>query len=407
MVKINLKSKKIRWVILATTVLSVAAGGYYLTKTEPVTGTAVNTGPVEEVIKEIGTLRSQAMVDLTAYGAGEVISIDVEVGQSVDQGTVLAILDDKLLQYQLESLSNEVKAVEADMNYLSSDYGDLAVASASDAARIARENYVKSKIDYENAEMLYESGAISRSELDSLALLYNVNRMSYTIAMNAADTTSGSQDTALSQVGYQLKSLQAQLDRVQHEIERYTIRAPFDGVISAIYVDVKDYADIGNPVIQIYEQEYYVQVNLLEDDLLLIDSETPVRLVVGDESIESGIIRIHPTIMKTISDLGVSQLKGTIDIEASENLALVGRELDVEFIVKAKEDALLLEKDALFRFDGKHHVYKVDGGRAVLTLVTIGIKGNDYYEVLEGLASGDVVILDPAETIEDGLKVKY
>ncbi len=293
------------------------------------------------------------------------------------------------------------------MNYLSSDYGDLAVASASDAARIARENYVKSKIDYENAEMLYESGAISRSELDSLALLYNVNRMSYTIAMNAADTTSGSQDTALSQVGYQLKSLQAQLDRVQHEIERYTIRAPFDGVISAIYVDVKDYADIGNPVIQIYEQEYYVQVNLLEDDLLLIDSETPVRLVVGDESIESGIIRIHPTIMKTISDLGVSQLKGTIDIEASENLALVGRELDVEFIVKAKEDALLLEKDALFRFDGKHHVYKVDGGRAVLTLVTIGIKGNDYYEVLEGLASGDVVILDPAETIEDGLKVKY
>jgi HlyD family secretion protein len=406
MMNINLKSQKIRLGILAVIVLGIATGGYYLIKAELVTGNEVVIGPVEEVIKDIGTLRSQAMVDLTAYGDGEVLSIEVEVGQTVDEGAVLVTLDDRLLQYQLESLSNEVKAVEANMNYLSSDYGDLTVASASDSARIASENYEKSKKDYENAQMLFESGAISQSELDSLELIYNVNRMSYTIAVNAADTTSGTQDTTLSQVGYQLKSLQAQLDRVQHEIERYTIHAPFDGVVSAIYVDVKDYAQIGTPVIQIYEQDYYVQVNLLEDDLVVIKPETPVRLVFGDESIGSEIIRIYPTIMKTISDLGVSQLKGTIDVEATATSTLVGQEIDVEFIVKAKEDALLLEKDALFRFDGNYHVYKIVDGRAVLTPISIGIKGKDYYEVLEGLEVGDVVILDPAETIEDGLKVK-
>ncbi len=62
---------------------------------------------------------------------------------------------------------------------------------------------------------------------------------------------------------------------------------------------------------------------------------------------------------------------------------------------------MLLEKDALFRFDGT-----VDG-RVVLTPVTIGIKGNNYYEVLVGLVADAVVILDSVETIEDGMKVKY
>lgn len=406
MVKINLKSKKIRWFILATVILSIAAGGYYLTKAETVADTVVITGPVEEIIKDIGTLRSRAMVDLTAYGSGEVLSLEVEVGQRVDLGDVLATLDDKLLKYQLESLSNEVKAVEVDLNYLSSGYADLTVDSASNAARIARESYEKSKKDYETAKLLYEAGAISRSELDSSELIYNVDRMSYTIALNEADTTSGTKDTNLNQVSYQLKSLQAQLDRVQHEIESYIIRAPFDGVVSAVYVDVKDYAQMGTPIVQVYERDYYVEVNLLEDDLVLIDSEMPVRFIVNDEAIESGIIRIHPTIMKTISDLGVSQLKGTIDVESTENLKLVGRELDVEFIVKAKEEALLLDKDALFRYDGKYHVYKIVDGIAVLTPVTIGIKGNDYYEVVEGLAVDDLIILDPSEIIEDGMKVK-
>lgn len=406
MLKINWKSKKFLGIMAAGVILATATGLTYLLKAETVDLATVETGPIEEIVSDTGTLRSRSMVEMTAYGSGTVEAIEVEVGQYVKAGTTLLAIDDTLLLLQLESLSNEVNALKVNLDYLSSDIGELTVESASDSARIARENYDKAKKDYENAKLLFEAGAISQSELDSFELLYNVNQMSYTIAANSADATSGSQNSNLDQLTYQLQSLQAQLERVKLEIERYTLKAPFDGVVSALYVDEQDFAMAGSPLLQIYEEDYYIEVNLIEDDLLLIGKDTPVRLDLDGEKVDVGIIRVHPTIQKTLSDLGVTQLKGTVDVTAAEGLSMVGREFDVDFIVDAADETLLLDRDALIRYDGQTHVYKVVDGRAERVSVTIGIRGETAYEVLDGLVAGDQVILNPGENIEDGVKVK-
>lgn len=407
MVKLNFKSKKIKIIIIVSIVSMLAVGAYYLMQSETVEVDTVIVERIDGIIKETGTVKSQSMVDLLAYGYGKVMSIDVTIGQHVKKGDVLGKIDDQTLQFQLESLSYDVQALQTNIEYLTSPYTELTLDSYAESARIARENYNQAKRDYDNARILYESGAISKSELESFELLFNVNKMSYMIALNEADSATGSSDTNVSQFSYQLKSLEVQLENVKNEIERYTLIAPFDGVISDIYLKENSFALATAPVIQIYAEEYYIEANLLEEDLVQLTEGTPVNIIINDESIPGMISMIYPTIRSTVSDLGVSQLKGTVEIRADHDFKIVGREVDLEFVIETNESATTINKESIVKYNGDNYVYMIDGNKAKMKEVTIGIKGFDRYEVVEGLVKDDIVIINPSDTIKEGLKVKY
>lgn len=51
-------------------------------------------------------------------------------------------------------------------------------------------------------------------------------------------------------------------------------------------------------------------------------------------------------------------------------------------------------------------MFTVETGRARLRAVEIGEHNADFAEVLNGLDTGDTVILHPADTISDGLEVR-
>jgi HlyD family secretion protein len=51
-------------------------------------------------------------------------------------------------------------------------------------------------------------------------------------------------------------------------------------------------------------------------------------------------------------------------------------------------------------------VFAVEGGKAALRDVQIGLRGEDLYEVLDGLQEGDVVILRPPSDLEPGGRVE-
>jgi hypothetical protein len=50
--------------------------------------------------------------------------------------------------------------------------------------------------------------------------------------------------------------------------------------------------------------------------------------------------------------------------------------------------------------------YKLIGGKAIETPLKLGIKVNDDFQVIEGLADSDTVILNKASTLKDGQLVE-
>ena len=55
---------------------------------------------------------------------------------------------------------------------------------------------------------------------------------------------------------------------------------------------------------------------------------------------------------------------------------------------------------------GKHFVYKIEGAKAWLREVTLGVEQGNEVEIKTGLADGDIVVNDPPANMDSGHRVK-
>ena len=44
-------------------------------------------------------------------------------------------------------------------------------------------------------------------------------------------------------------------------------------------------------------------------------------------------------------------------------------------------------------------------GKTVLAPITVGLEGEEYVEILEGLSEGDLLVQSPGNDLEEGMKV--
>jgi membrane fusion protein (multidrug efflux system) len=77
----------------------------------------------------------------------------------------------------------------------------------------------------------------------------------------------------------------------------------------------------------------------------------------------------------------------------------------VDLTVERCDKALLLSKDSLLREGGPPRVFVLDGGKAALKEVTLGLEGEQYVEVVRGLQEGEEVIIAGQYELKDGMAV--
>jgi len=363
---------------------------------------------IYRTIDDTGKVRSERSLDLPAAGNSKVLSILVEVGDKVKEGDLLVSMDDKSLGYQLKSLNYEIKALESSISHLAKPYNNLSLENYRASAKIAEENYNKAKSDYENALTLYEAGAISKSELDSLELLSSVGEMNYIMASNESSAASkGGDDDVLMQYGFQLKSLTTQLESMKDEISEYQIRAPFDGTVGDIFVENGEFVTAMSPVVQVFEDKYYVESSLLEESFVQMESNAPVEIFFDNEAAEGHVRKIHPSIKTVVSDLGVFQQKGIVEIAVDHDFSIIDREVQLVFKLGMREGVLTVDNNSLIKRGRTDCVFKIENNRARLKEVSVGSKGNSRSEILEGLEEGDIVVANPGDDMEDGDKISY
>ena len=96
---------------------------------------------------------------------------------------------------------------------------------------------------------------------------------------------------------------------------------------------------------------------------------------------------------------------GTAD--AADIASKDGYGVDVEFLLYENEDALTVPAGAVFESGDAHYVYRIEGGRAVKTEVTVDYTTATEAVITDGLAEGDAVVaVVDVEDLTDGAKVR-
>lgn len=194
---------------------------------------------------------------------------------------------------------------------------------------------------------------------------------------------------------------QARLDEATYELSRADIRAPFNGIVLETNTIPGAYIQAGTPVVRLLDTESFeVQASVPARfvSALTPGQEVQAQLETGD-AITLSLRAILPVEEPTTRTRAV---RFTATSFATLSNIADGQSLTIDIPVGAAREVLAVPKDALVQARGGWTVFVADDGKAVPRPVTIGVPSGDRYEVLSGLAEGDMVVVRGNERLRPG-----
>lgn len=360
----------------------------------------VTRAPMEVAVEEEGRTRVKERYEVYAPVGGYVRRIELEAGDPVEQGQVVAELD-PLLSTVLDPRSRA--EAEARVRAARS-----ALARARSEAERAEAEAELAAQEFERKSDLLTRELISRSEFDAAES-----------AKRAADAAAKAARSAVQVARYDLDAAAAVLEYsaaggTGAPAETVQLRSPVSGAVLKRYRESEGVVESGTPLVELGDPgELEVEVEVLSKDAVRIRPGGRVLFERwgGGDALEGVVRTIEPRGFTKISALGVEEQRVLVIadlVSPREAWTRLGDAYRVEarFIVWSTDDALTVPASALFRRNGAWSVFAVEGGEAVLRTVEVGQNNGLTAEVLEGLEEGQPVVVHPDDEVSDGVSVE-
>jgi len=332
----------------------------------------------------------QAFTDSPIYArsSGYLKKWFVDIGGHVKAGQELAIIEAPELDQQVRQAKATIQQAQAAL--------DQAIANEQQG----KANEELAKVNADRWKNLVAKGAVSRQENDQYqaqyqAQLANLNALEQ--AVSAARST--------------IAADQANLGRLQ-EMQGYeTVRAPFDGIVTARNIDIGALINAGNggPAQELFHMAYTaklrVYVNVPQADsraaapglkCYLTLTEFPGRKFAGQLVRTSGAI--DPASRTLLTEVDVDNASGELRPGAYAEVHLM--------IPEGARSIILPVSTLLFRSEGLRVGVVRDGDKAYLVPVVLGKDYGNEVEVVSGVAEDDQVIANPPDSLVSGTTVQ-
>lgn len=369
-----------------------------------VTAATVERGNHRPLARLYGRIESPSMSTLSAAVSAEVREVEGHEGDLVRAGQLLVRLDDRDLRLLLRQRESELRELEAKIAseeiYFASDRKALEDELA--LLKLAERNLSR-------AERLANTSAGSQADVDEALQALRGRSLAVTQRRRLIEDH-GARRAALEAGVSRVESLRA---RVERDLERTGIRAPFDGRIASIRVSPGERVRVGDPLVEVFDiARLEIRAQLPEKYLV------GVRRALGDGATLDGVADVHGRQVAVALDRfagAIRQGQGGLDgffrfVDGDGARALeVGRVIPVRLSLPRMPDAVSLPVTALY---GSNTVYRVVAGRLQNVEVEyvgehLGANGERRVLVASpALNRGDLVATTQIPAAVDGLKVQ-
>ena len=329
-------------------------------------------------------------VDVMAKIAGYVKDIRVDIGDHVQQGEVLAVLEVPEIQDELAKAKAGVAT--ADANIVTAE---AAVTHARAAANIAHLSFQRI-----HDVATRDKGLVPRQDVD----------VAQSRDLEAAAELA-SANSALKAAQELRTGAESEYSRAQAMSQYATIRAPFTGVITKRYANQGSMIQAGTSS----QSQAMPVVRIAQNDTLRVIVPVPVNSVAGikdGQPVEVNVtnlgimIRGNVTRYANALQMTTRTMDTEIDVPNHDGKLVPGMYAEVHLHLAARPDVLSLPLDAV---DGlgtsAQQVYLVQGDLLRLIKITTGLQTSSRVEILSGLKRGDKVVVGRHSGLSDGEKV--
>ena len=366
-------------------------------KTLPVEVETITRGALVVTVDEEGTTRVRERFVVSSPVAGRVLRIELEPGDAVKRGQVVA-----RIRAETPPLLDERTRAE----------GQAAIESARAALGRARADEQRGRATLAHLQRevtrvrgLVQAGALSTQELEARETEAKVAVESVNAAVFAVQAATS-----------ELQRAQARLAPSSPEAAGriVSVTAPVSGVVLKRMRESESIVPAGDPLIEIANpQQLEIVADLLSTDAVRV--KPGARAIIeqwgGDKALDARVRRIEPAGFTKISALGVEEQRVNVILDfvnPAAAWAALGDayRVEVRIVLWESPSVLLVPTSALFRVGDSWAVFIVDADRARRALVTLGHQTGQQAEVVSGLSEGARVILHPVDTLTDGARVK-
>jgi membrane fusion protein, multidrug efflux system len=328
----------------------------------PVVVATAQHGDLPVYFNGLGTVTAFNTVTVRSRVDGQLASVAFKEGQFVHEGDLLAQIDPRPFQVQLEQAQGQLAKDQA---------------QRKDA-----------QVNFERYKLLFQEGVIPQQQLDTQGALV------------------GQFDGAIT-------SDQSQIDNAKLQLTYSRITAPISGRIGLRLVDVGNivHATDTNGLLVITQlQPISVIFTLPQDELPQVNAKlhAGVQLIV-DAYDRDDTAKIASGKLQTI-DNQIDVTTGTYKLKSvfsNENNALFPNQfVNVHLLVDTKHNLTIVPAAAIQRGPQGTYVYAAGADNTVkIRVVTIAQTTGDSVGLSGGLSSGDVVVIDGQDKLQDGSKI--
>jgi HlyD family secretion protein len=319
--------------------------------------TPTDTGSLRNVVNATGVIQTVVTVQIGSQVSGQVEELYADFNSVVKRGQLLAKLDARNFQAQVENAEASVTAARARVKSAEADQktqaANLLSARANlEAARVARDN---TAILFQRSSELNKSGVASRNDYDNAkanAESAQAKLEQAQAAIAQVDAQTNASAAQLEQVRAQLQQTQADLERAKLNLEYCNIFSPVDGVVISRNIDVGQTiaASLQSPTLFTIANDLtrmQVNANIDEADIGNISEEVDVRFTVDaypNETFRGRIyeIRLNPQTVQNVVTYSV-----ILGIENPEMKLKPGMTANITITVDQRNNVLKVPNAAL------------------------------------------------------------
>jgi membrane fusion protein (multidrug efflux system) len=201
-----------------------------------------------------------------------------------------------------------------------------------------------------------------------------------------------------------VEKLQAMLNQAQKSLRDTYVATPMEGIVSDRMVAVGEYVKVGAALVKVVDSNpLKLAFSLPEKDAGLLRSGQKVLIstrVYPGAAFEGSIYFINPKV-----DTATRTIEVKAWVDNSEYKLRPGFFVDVTVILN-KRQALVLPESAVTVREGRVIVMAVENDKIVYRRVTPGVRFDGKVEVLDGVSTGDTVVIYGRSEITEGTSVK-
>lgn len=360
------------------------------------TGTA-RQGEFNDYIRVSGQVQPMTTVQLSPTEGGNVKRIVVEEGSHVNEGDVIVVLGNENLDMQI--LNSEAELAEKENilrnTMISMEQQKLSVRQEKLSLQI---EVRRARRAYEQNKALYEEKLIAKEEYLKASEDYELAKDKLELVTDRERQDSLYRSVQIAQMHESLENMRLNMNMIRRRKENLSVKAPISGELGLLDVELGQSVAAGAKIGQINNLDSYkIEAQIDEHYIDRVAPGLEATFERQSEKYSSVIRKVYPEVRD-------GKFKADFRFEGQQpgNIR-TGQTYYLNLQLGQSAEAILIPRGSFYQNTGGKWVYvlNADGTKATKRSVRIGRQNPQYYEVLEGLAPGDKVIISAYDSFGD------